>query len=142
MIPVETIPGVRGGRDKGQWWRGEFELIYLIYCKNFCKCSNVSPPSTIIKINVDSACEKSYSCVSWLSLLRQREIKYKKRIKILFWLIVFEVSVLHGCGRATAHIVVDRMPVLLTLFFSLLFHSGPQTMECCHAHARPILPLS
>jgi hypothetical protein len=26
-------------------------MIYLIYCKNFCKCHNVLPPSTAIKIN-------------------------------------------------------------------------------------------
>jgi hypothetical protein len=23
-------------------------MIYLIYCKNFCKCHNVPPPSTTI----------------------------------------------------------------------------------------------
>jgi hypothetical protein len=23
--------------------------VYLIYCKNFCKCHNVAPPSTTIK---------------------------------------------------------------------------------------------
>jgi hypothetical protein len=26
-------------------------MIYLINCKNFCKCHNVPPPSTTIKIN-------------------------------------------------------------------------------------------
>jgi hypothetical protein len=25
-------------------------MIYLIYCKNFCKCHNVPPPSTIKKL--------------------------------------------------------------------------------------------
>jgi hypothetical protein len=24
MIPVETIQGMGGGEDKGEWWRGEF----------------------------------------------------------------------------------------------------------------------
>jgi hypothetical protein len=24
-------------------------MIYLVYCKNFCKCHNESTPSTIIK---------------------------------------------------------------------------------------------
>jgi hypothetical protein len=24
MIPVETIPGMVGGRNKGEWWRVEF----------------------------------------------------------------------------------------------------------------------
>jgi hypothetical protein len=25
-------------------------MMYLIYCKNFCKCHNVTPPSTTIII--------------------------------------------------------------------------------------------
>jgi hypothetical protein len=28
---------------------GEFKIIYLIPCKNLCKCYNVPPPSTTIK---------------------------------------------------------------------------------------------
>jgi hypothetical protein len=24
MRPVETIPGMEGRRNKGEWWRGEF----------------------------------------------------------------------------------------------------------------------
>jgi hypothetical protein len=31
-------------RDKGEWWRGEFKMIYLVYCKKyFCKCHYVPP---------------------------------------------------------------------------------------------------
>jgi hypothetical protein len=26
-------------------------MIYLIYCKNFCECHSVTPPSTTIKKN-------------------------------------------------------------------------------------------
>jgi hypothetical protein len=25
MIPIETIPGMGRGRDKREWWRGEFK---------------------------------------------------------------------------------------------------------------------
>jgi hypothetical protein len=25
MVPVEIIPGMRGGGDKGEWWRAEFK---------------------------------------------------------------------------------------------------------------------
>jgi hypothetical protein len=25
MVPVKTIPGVVGGRDKREWWEGEFK---------------------------------------------------------------------------------------------------------------------
>jgi hypothetical protein len=41
MIPGETVPGIRGG--------GNSSMIYLIHCKNFCKCYNVPPLSTTIK---------------------------------------------------------------------------------------------
>jgi hypothetical protein len=34
MLPVQTISGKRGGWD-------EFNIIYLIHCKNLCKCHNL-----------------------------------------------------------------------------------------------------
>jgi hypothetical protein len=37
MIPVETIPGMEGEGIKENGGGGEFSMIYLIYCKNFCK---------------------------------------------------------------------------------------------------------
>jgi hypothetical protein len=40
MVPAETIPGKMLGSG---------QMIYLIYCKNICKCHNVSPRSTTIK---------------------------------------------------------------------------------------------
>jgi hypothetical protein len=45
MIPVETIPRTEEGGDYGEWWMG---VIYLIYCKNFCKCHSIPLPSTTI----------------------------------------------------------------------------------------------
>jgi hypothetical protein len=51
VITVETIPGMgEGGRRKVVEGVNS-NMIYLIYCKNFCKCHNVSPPSTTIKKN-------------------------------------------------------------------------------------------
>jgi hypothetical protein len=47
----------------------------LTHCKNFCKCHNVSPPSTTIK--------------------QIKFLNHKKRRKDLFWLPVSEISV-HG----------------------------------------------
>jgi hypothetical protein len=47
---VETIPGVGG-----VWGQGRMievvnsSVIYLISCKNFCKCHNVPPLSITIK---------------------------------------------------------------------------------------------
>jgi hypothetical protein len=42
MVPVETIPGMGGGRIKKNDGEGEFKYdIFLLYCKNFCKCHNV-----------------------------------------------------------------------------------------------------
>jgi hypothetical protein len=46
MIPAETVPGIR----VGGWKRAEegvnSSVIYLIHCKNLCKCYNVPPPIT------------------------------------------------------------------------------------------------
>jgi hypothetical protein len=36
-----------GGRKAVE--RVNSSIIYLIHCKNFCKCHNVPPPSTTIK---------------------------------------------------------------------------------------------
>jgi hypothetical protein len=49
MIPVETIPRIGGGRIKENSEGVNSSMIYLIQCKNFCKCHNVPPPSTTIK---------------------------------------------------------------------------------------------
>jgi hypothetical protein len=38
MRPVETIPGMRGGRIKEN--DGGLNST-MIYCKNFCKCHNI-----------------------------------------------------------------------------------------------------
>jgi hypothetical protein len=47
MTLVETIPGMEG------WLRMvegvNSTVIYLMHCKNFCKCHNVPPPGTIKK---------------------------------------------------------------------------------------------
>jgi hypothetical protein len=42
-----TIPGMGGGGMKENGGGGRFK--YLMYCKNFHKCYNVSPPSTTVK---------------------------------------------------------------------------------------------
>jgi hypothetical protein len=49
MIPVETIPGIVGGRIKENGGGGEFKNDYLIHGKNICISHNVSLPSTTIK---------------------------------------------------------------------------------------------
>jgi hypothetical protein len=41
MIPVETVLGMGG--------EGNSSMIYLIHCKNLCKCYNVPTPNTTIK---------------------------------------------------------------------------------------------
>jgi hypothetical protein len=48
MIAVETVPRITGERIIYQ--ENKYDL--LIYCKNFCKCHNVPPPSTIIKVKI------------------------------------------------------------------------------------------
>jgi hypothetical protein len=43
MRPVETIPGMGGGGIKENDGGVNSSLIY---CKNFCRCHNSSPPGT------------------------------------------------------------------------------------------------
>jgi hypothetical protein len=49
--------------SSGGWWKRAVEgvnssMIYLIHCKNLCKCCNVPLPSTTIKIR-----NKSCKCL-------------------------------------------------------------------------------
>jgi hypothetical protein len=55
VIPVETISGIGVGEERINRRAVEgvnSSMIYLIHCKNFCKCYNVLLPSTTIKKNV------------------------------------------------------------------------------------------
>jgi hypothetical protein len=51
MIPVETVPGMGGGRIKESGREVSSSMIYLIHCKSFCKCHNVPPHITTINNN-------------------------------------------------------------------------------------------
>jgi hypothetical protein len=62
MIPVETVPGVRRGGMKERSGRVNSSMMYLIHCKNLCKCYNVPPPTTMIKKKKDT--QKRFSCDS------------------------------------------------------------------------------
>jgi hypothetical protein len=52
MLSVETIPGTRGEGMKESSGEVNSNLIYLILCKNLCKCYNVPLPSTAIIIKI------------------------------------------------------------------------------------------
>jgi hypothetical protein len=48
MIPVETVPGIKGwglGESSG---RRNSSMLYLIHCKKLCTSYNVHTPSTTI----------------------------------------------------------------------------------------------
>jgi hypothetical protein len=49
MIPVESVPGIGEERWKRAVEGVNSSMIYLIHCKNLCKCYNVPPPSRTIK---------------------------------------------------------------------------------------------
>jgi hypothetical protein len=49
MILIEAIPGIWEREIKENGGGVNSSMIYLIHCKNLCKCHNVPPPSTIIK---------------------------------------------------------------------------------------------
>jgi acyl CoA:acetate/3-ketoacid CoA transferase beta subunit len=46
MIPVKTVPGMGEKGMKESNGGVNSTMIYLEHCKNLCKYSNVSPPST------------------------------------------------------------------------------------------------
>jgi hypothetical protein len=48
---VETVPGIRKGEMGERNGGVNPSMIYLIHCKNLCKCHSVPTPSTAIKIN-------------------------------------------------------------------------------------------
>jgi hypothetical protein len=60
MISVETTPGMGEGEIKENDGGVNSTTIYLINCKNLCKCHNV-PPSCTIK----NKTEMSYMYISW-----------------------------------------------------------------------------
>jgi hypothetical protein len=49
ILTLQAIQKNVRSRDKGEWWRGWIQ-VYLIYCKNFCKCHNVPPAQQLKKI--------------------------------------------------------------------------------------------
>jgi hypothetical protein len=60
IISVETVPGMgRGMKEMVEWVNSN--MIYLIYCKNFCKCHNVSPTSTTTKKQTNRKCLDIFS---------------------------------------------------------------------------------
>jgi hypothetical protein len=48
MISVKSVPGIGGG-EKESSEEMNSSIIYLVHCKNLCKCHNVPPPRTTIK---------------------------------------------------------------------------------------------
>jgi hypothetical protein len=48
-VSFETIPGMEERGMKVNIGGGDSSVIYLIYCKNFCKCYKVPSPNTTIK---------------------------------------------------------------------------------------------
>jgi hypothetical protein len=43
MIPVGTIPGIGGGELRLAVEGVNSSVVYLIHCKNPCKCHNIPP---------------------------------------------------------------------------------------------------
>jgi hypothetical protein len=43
MRPAETIPGMGERGQRRMVKEVKSSMIYLIYCKNFCKCHNAPP---------------------------------------------------------------------------------------------------
>jgi hypothetical protein len=54
MRPAETIPGMGGGRDKGEWWRGEFNYDNIV--RTFVNVTKYPQYNNnmVIKINLEN----------------------------------------------------------------------------------------
>jgi hypothetical protein len=52
MMPVETVPRIRGRGVAERSGRVNSSMIYLKHCMNLCKCYNVLPPTTTKKDSV------------------------------------------------------------------------------------------
>jgi hypothetical protein len=63
MIPAETSRNQGRGRRRRAVEGVNSSMIYLIHCKNLCKCYKVPLPSTII-IKKNSVKEIRYSCIA------------------------------------------------------------------------------
>jgi hypothetical protein len=70
-------------------------MIYLIYCKNFCKCHSVPPPSTTIKIRRTSkknivmawgTAQRQSTCLEcyrpWFNQFNHQNLRKKRKKKI------------------------------------------------------------
>jgi hypothetical protein len=52
MIPVQTVPEMGEDEIKENVEGVNSSMIYLIYCKNFCKCCEVPPPAQFFKYGI------------------------------------------------------------------------------------------
>jgi hypothetical protein len=70
-------------------------IIYLIHCKNFCKCPNILPPSTTTKKNGNESNKKQSSLIVLASYSNTFDIARGKghsrsfRISLLFFFLTF-----------------------------------------------------
>jgi hypothetical protein len=60
MRPVETVPGIRGGKMGERSGGRNSSMIYLIYYKNLCKCYSVHTVSTAMKKGNSKGSEIKY----------------------------------------------------------------------------------
>jgi hypothetical protein len=64
MRPVETIPGMRGGGDKGEWWRGWIQVWYIWYIlRIFVNAINNKNFSYVLLMCINLKCDKKYKKV-------------------------------------------------------------------------------
>jgi hypothetical protein len=69
MLPAVTVPGIREGRMRERSEGGNSIMMYLIHCKNLCKCYNVPTPCTKKKKKKeDTELKLALLCPVFLSL--------------------------------------------------------------------------
>jgi hypothetical protein len=75
IILVEIVSGIRRGRMNERSGGGNSSMVYLIHCKNLCKCYSVPQPSTTIKIKDNLTLKKKKQ-------IKTKHLKKKKSMAI------------------------------------------------------------
>jgi hypothetical protein len=91
---------------KGEWQKGELKYDILYFGKNFCKCHNVSPPTTAIK--------KEKEWKAWLN-------------KLIFW------NIFPGNRKFFSIMIWNKFSLLSSEFVSTHLENVTGIQESVHS---------
>jgi hypothetical protein len=132
MRPVETVPGMRGWGDKGEWWRGWIQLWYIL--RTFVNVTMYPQHNNNLIIKKRKMCLKSQcSCI-----LGRKHVMWQHVFLCIAYMRVWlgTPSCYYKCQ------LLNHIKYLLTfphvvnwklgLGCSLYFSNSPQVVISCH----------